>query len=41
MLTIIHGENVVASRNYLLSQIDQLKKKGQEAFFLDDINFTP
>ena len=41
MLTIIHGENVVASRNYLLSQIDQLKKKGQEAFFLDEKNFTP
>jgi len=41
MLTIIHGENVVASRNYLLSQIDQLKKEGQEALFLDEKNFTP
>ena len=41
MLTIIHGENVVASRNYLLSQIDQFKKKGQEVLFLDEKNFTP
>lgn len=41
MLTIIHGENVVASRNYLLSQIDQFKKKSREVLFLDEKNFTP
>lgn len=41
MLTIIHGENVVASRNYLLGQIDQGKKGGQEALFLDERSFTP
>jgi hypothetical protein len=41
MLTIVHGENVVASRNYLLSQIDQFKKKSQEVLFLDEKNFTP
>ena len=41
MLTIIHGENIIASRNFLFSSIQSAKKKNQEIIKFNPQNLTP
>jgi len=41
MLTIIHGENIIASRNFLFSSIQNAKSKNQEIIKFNPQNLTP
>jgi len=41
MLTIIHGENIIASRNFLFSSIQSAKRKNQEIIKFNPKNLTP
>ena len=41
MLTIIHGENIIASRNFLFSSIQNAKIKNKEIIIFNPQNLTP